>query len=280
MKMTPQYVLLVSPKGFDVKYSINPHMQDASGRLNVVDKAFAQEQWQALKAIYQKLDFQVYTIPDNFDYPDMVFCANQTFPFLDENGNKCVLMSQMHAEQRKGEVEVLRHWFQSQQYRVYDLRAKGDLEGAGDLIWDYEGCRVFAGFGFRTSPEVLNEAQKLVKVPFIHLELRDERFYHLDTCLAVLNSQTALYVKEAFTAQGLRDLQKSFSDLIAVDIVEAETKLAANAHCPDGRNVIIQSGCQNTIVEIKKRGFKVHETNTSEYIKAGGSVYCLKQMFY
>src|SRR5690625_6770366 len=63
--------------------------------------------------------------------PDMVFCANQSLPCLDEEGNKIAVMSRMHAPQRRDEVPIVENWLQSAGYRTLypDLNADESFEG-------------------------------------------------------------------------------------------------------------------------------------------------------
>lgn len=53
-----------------------------------------------------------------------------------------------------------------------------------------------------------------------------------------------------------------------------------NCHCPDGKNVIVQKGSKDFKNKIKTAGFDIIEVNTSEFIKSGGSVFCMKLMYY
>jgi N-dimethylarginine dimethylaminohydrolase len=234
-----------------------------------------------LKSVYEKLEFTVEVLPAKPEFPDLVFCANQTLPFIDPQGRKAVIMSQMHAEERQGEVAHFRTWFQERGYRIHDLTQKGSLEGAGDLIWDYEGRRIFAGYGFRTELRMVEEAREILGVETIPIPLADSRFYHLDTCLSVLGTSTAAYVEEAFTPETRRLIRDSFSTLISIPRNEAERGFAANCHRPAGQGaVIIQRDCPETTRMLREAGLAVHEVDTSEFIKAGGSVFCLKQMVY
>ena len=61
---------------------------------------------------------------------------------------------------------------------------------------------------------------------------------------------------------------------------EARHRLASNAHCPDGKHVLIQEGCPVTNRQLKEAGFIPVELETGEFLKAGGSVFCMKQMFW
>ncbi|NDB82577.1 MAG: amidinotransferase, partial [Alphaproteobacteria bacterium] len=50
--------------------------------------------------------------------------------------------------------------------------------------------------------------------------------------------------------------------------------------CPDQKHVIIQKGCQKTLQLLKDHDFVPLEVDTSEFIKSGGSVFCMKLMFF
>lgn len=260
---------MVSPDAYDVTYAINPHMTDADGRLKRVDRAEAVRQWNALRSTFERIGCDVHVVAADARFPDMVFCANQTFPF----GGRRVLMSRMHAPERRGEVDLLRDALVALGYEPVEL-GSGTLEGAGDLVRD--GDRIFAGHGFRTDASVLDDVARITGEPIVPLRLVDARFYHLDTCLAVLGRGRAAYVPCAFDDDSLVRLRASFDALVEVDEDEASRLLACNLFCPDGENVVIQRGCARTIAKL--RDHRLHEVDTSEFLKAGGSVFCMKQV--
>ena len=70
------------------------------------------------------------------------------------------------------------------------------------------------------------------------------------------------------------------ADLIEADKYEAEELFACNATCPNGKDVIIQAGCVTVNAELRRRGFIVHEVSTEEFLKSGGSVFCMKMMVW
>jgi N-dimethylarginine dimethylaminohydrolase len=75
-------------------------------------------------------------------------------------------------------------------------------------------------------------------------------------------------------------LRALIPDLIEANEHEAEHLFACNATCPNGKDVIIQAGCAVVNAELRKRGFTVHEVSTDEYLKSGGSVFCMKMMVW
>ena len=213
--------------------------------------------------------------------PDMVFCANQTLPYLRGDGAKGVVLSNMHAPQRAGEVEHFRRFFGGLGYATTPLPdALGDFEGMGDALWHAGRRLLWGGYGFRTSLDVYARVSEAVDAPVLALELQDPDFYHLDTCLSVLDAETALYYPGAFTAEGVALLRAFWPRLVEAPADEARGLFACNAHCPDGRHVVVQKGCRVTNARLREAGFEAVEVETGEYLKSGGSVFCMKVAYW
>jgi N-dimethylarginine dimethylaminohydrolase len=275
----PGKVLFTAPDFFQVEYSINPHME---GMLGAVDAMVARQQWDALRAVYERLGFDVHTVPGVRGLPDMVFCANQTLPYRRPDGDTGVVLSRMHARQRQPEVEHYRSFFLDRGYDLHELDPplEGSLEGMGDAIWHPGRFLLWGGHGFRTDLQVYEWLSEALGFTTVALRLEDPYFYHLDTCLSPLDERTALIFPGAFDDEGLTLLERGFERLLEAPENEARRLLAVNAHCPDGKHVIIQKGCEQTSGTLRQAGFEVIEVETGEFLKAGGSVFCLKLMFW
>jgi len=275
----PGKVLLTTPAHFDVQYVINPHME---GHIGDVDHEAAKNQWQALKAAYAKTGVEVTVLDGAEGLPDMVFCANQTLPALHpETGEKSVILSRMYADERRPEVDHYARFFDKAGYRVHDLPAEDlTFEGMGDALWHPGRHLLWGGYGFRTDASAYQGISTHLNVPIMLLALDDPDFYHLDTCLSVLNETTALIYPGAFDDDGLDLLSTLFDTLIEADEQEARTLFAVNAHSPDGHHVLIQEGCTHTEEALQHAGFTPIPLDTSEFLKAGGSVFCMKLMYW
>ena len=92
-----------------------------------------------------------------------------------------------------------------------------------------------------------------------------------------MDEETAIYVPDAFSEDGKALITQSFKRLIPAPIEEA-LNFVANGHCPDGKNFIVQKGSPITIAAVKELGFQVIEVDTSEFMKSGGSVFCMKMV--
>lgn len=275
----PGKVMVVNPKYFDVKYVINPHMEGHIGDINFEE---AHTEWEKLKAAYENLGFYVHEVEAQEEFPDMVFCANQSLPNIKSDGTKQVIMSVMHSEQRKGEVPHIEEVYEHSSYEVIHLDETQftDFEGMGDAIWHFKKRLIWGGYGYRSSHEVYEHISETLNTPVIALELVDEKFYHLDTCLCVLNEETALIYPKAFSEDGLKKIRSIFPTVIEASQHEAEDLFACNATSPDGKNVLIQKGCAEVNQRLEELGFVVHEFSTDEFLKSGGSVFCMKMMLW
>lgn len=274
----PHRVLMVKPSYFDVEYVINPHMK---GQIGKVDSMRAKSEWDFLVTGFKELGFDVQILEGEEGLPDMVFCANQSLPYSDGETQK-VIMSRMFAGQRKKEVAIIEKWFEKQDYEILHLNSDSvdTFEGMGDALWHPKKKLLWGGYGFRTSKEVYGEISELLDVPVILLELVDDRFYHLDTCMCMLSSDCVMIYPDAFSEKSLEMIYKMFDRVIESSSYEAEKLFSVNAVCPDGKNVMIQQGCTDVNKKLRDAGFSIHEYSTYQFLKSGGSVFCMKLLYW
>lgn len=263
-------ILRVTPDHFDVLYQINPHMKVGS-----VDKNQARKQWEDLGKIYTQLGIELIELQGEPSFPDMVFSANQSFPFLGKNGKKGVILSNMASSFRQGEVPFFEHWYLKESYEIFRLDSALKLEGMGDLIYPVGRNYIWAGYGFRTQIEAHREVEKITGLSVRSLRLVDPAFYHLDVCLCVIDEHTVLIYPEAFDAPSLALIREVYPDCIELTRAEAYA-FACNAHCPDQKHVLIPIGSPRIEEELRSKGYFVYPVDTSEFLKSGGSVFCLK----
>lgn len=270
---------MVRPDFFSVDYVINPHME---GQIGQVDQARATEQWRHIRDLFASLQLTVHELDGQPGLPDMVFSANQSLPFIDKEGQKGAVMSIMHSDQRKGEVPYIEQWYRRNGYALMHLDHTRihDFEGMGDALWHPRRRLLWGGYGFRSSLQAYHDLAGRLDTDVIALELQHPSFYHLDTCLCMLDEGSVLIYPEAFSEQGRAMIHEQFDRVIKVPKQEAEELFACNASCPDGRNVIIQRGCTETVTGLQQHGYTVHEVDTDEFLKSGGSVFCMKLMLW
>ncbi len=274
----PRRLLVADPGEYRVEYVINPHMADANGAPHAIDPALARDQWEGLMDAYRDLGCDVRCIPGHPELPDQVFTANALFSDPRDGGR--FVAARMAHEARAAEVPLAAKALEAEGYSEVCLPpGVGCHEGGGDLLWMPERRLILAGHGFRSHLPAVRAVGECLDAPVVPLELVDPRFYHLDTCLSPIDHETALWVPTAFTPEAQQAIRSLFGRLIEVPGPDAE-KLAANAHSPDGRHVIIEQECLLTRRLLDLAGFDPVPVATGEFRKSGGSVSCLRQMFW
>ena len=285
-RQEPRKVLISTPEYFDIVDVKNVHMQ---GNVGGLDKNLAVKQWNDLKSVYQTWKRQsildeVLEIKGAEGLEDMIFTANQSFPWL-LNGKKVVVMSKMRHASREREVPYFREFYKKLGYELLELKTAVHFEGMGDLIPHYGKNLLYGGYGHRTDAGAYKEISQLLQVPIVLLKLEDARFYHLDTCFIPVDENTVFLTPAAFQQEDLQELKKLFKNIIKIPDEEADKYFALNAHLVnDGKTkkkvAVLQKGTTVMKQELNKLGFDVSEIDTSEYIKSGGSCFCMKMMVY
>jgi N-dimethylarginine dimethylaminohydrolase len=113
-------------------------------------------------------------------------------------------------------------------------------------------------------------------VPVITLRLVDPRYYHLDTCLLVLDDSSAApliaYYPAAFSAGSQRVLARLFPDAVIADPADAAC-LGLNG-VSDGRLVVLPREAVGLGRALAARGFEPVFVDVSELRRAGGGPKC------
>ncbi len=275
-RAVPHRILMCHPTYFEVKDAKNEFM---SGNIGGVDKSKALSQWNQLKDTFESCGFPVELIEPGADLEDMVFTANQVLPALDKHGKPLVVLGRMTYESRTKEVPYFEKWFRDQGYGVLELPSQcSRFEGGGDGVWHPEKQLLWLGFGSRTDESCCDAIVQMLQTPVVKLKLVSQKFYHLDTAFAVLNADSVMIYPPAFDQAGLSLIRNYFQNVIEVSESDANN-FACNALALD-RYVVLQQGSQAVCGDLSRLGFSPVEVDTSEFMKSGGSVFCMKQMVY
>ena len=267
-------VLLCPPDYFDVVDRKNPYMLPNSS----VDQENAQRQWQALCSALEQTGCQVETIAPAPGLEDMVFAANQVFVGFHERIGKFIVPSRMVHASRRREVPFYVEWYRQRGFKIIELDLGADhLEGHGDLLWHPDWSRIYAGYGFRSTRagvEKFREAMSKLGIPVVPLRLVDPYCYHLDTCFCPLNDEAVLIFPGAYAPESLATLRKFWPRVHELTTGEAHrfmgNGIVANGSyltpyiTPHLETILRQEGLAPVIVD------------TSEFEKAGGSLFCMK----
>jgi N-dimethylarginine dimethylaminohydrolase len=261
---TARRYLMCPPWYFAVRYSINPWMDPTQP----VDATRAMGQWTALVDTYRALGHTVELISPEPGLPDMVFAANGATVI-----GRTVLGARFRDAQRAAEAQHYQRWFAA--HGAPDIVMPSAVnEGAGDLMWT--GSLLLAGTGFRTEPAAHREAQEVLGIPVISLQLVDPCYYHLDTCLMVLDDSPATpliaYYPSAFSPGSQQVLARLFPDAVIAGSADAAC-LGLNG-VSDGGSVVLPVEAQNLGRALAARGFEPVFVDISELRRAGGGPKC------
>ena len=250
---------MCKPTSFAVEYSINPWMKKDTQ----VDLKLAKKQWSILKQTVEMLGGRVKVIEQSPDMLDMVFAADCGIAYQ----NKIVL-SNFKYPQRQRERSIYRKWFEQNDYEINFLGDNLKLEGGDCVIWkDY----LIGGYGYRSDKFAIERAADLLELKCITLKLQKEKFYHLDTCLSVLDDLgNSIYYPSAFSKKEISMLP---FEPILVDVRDAENFVCNIVKVED--NLIMTKASDPMTALLTEMGFSVHSVDMSEFIKAGGSSKCL-----
>jgi N-dimethylarginine dimethylaminohydrolase len=271
-------VLLGDPAFFQIERATNAHMTSADGALHRIDPFKARKEWLALKNAYESIGIATAILPAQPGLPDACFTANPSMVLPFPDGTHEVWLAKMAHPSRADEVHLHRKFFENQPCRIRTMpESVSKFEGCGDGLLHPNRFLLHAGFGARSSRAAWEHLAKThPTLTLCYYSLPNPDFYHLDTALAPINETTALYAPEAFTADGMKLLQKAFPHAIALPHEES-LRFAGNAHCPDQKHVLLQSGCPQTERLLHEHGFQPIPLETSQFRLSGGSVFCLKQ---
>src|SRR4029077_16069424 len=127
-------------------------------------------------------------------------------------------------------------------------------------------------------PQVYPRIAEALGTPVIALALTDSTYYHLDTCFFAVDERTVLVHAPAISAEGMEMVRRGFERVIEIDADEAQ-RFACNATLLGPNIVGIERRARATSERLRGLGFATVELDTAEFMKSGGSAYCMKNAF-
>ncbi len=261
---------------FEVSYKINPWMTPEAWRKDEAkNRKEARDASVSLSSALRDAGARVIMMGGAPGLPDMVFPANAAV-VLDGRA----LVSRFRYPERQGEERhFLNEFARLKDHGVFKEVAqqpKGIFqEGAGDCIWDASRQMFWAGFGPRSSFELLASLKDFFGAPMKSLELVSGRFYHLDTCFVPLSGGEVLYYPPAFSKLSLSAIRDHVpADLRIEASDEDAARFAVNA-VNIGREIVMAEPTERLAGELKERGYSVSPVHLRPFIMSGGGAYCM-----
>lgn len=256
-------IILCPPTHFDIEYEINPWMKVE----RKVNKPAAMACYLDLKRIYTELGLSVVEIPQEKDLPDMVYMADVGHAV----GNTFIRANFRYPERRREAFVAADFMEKNFNLQTVTLPEGIFFEGHGDLI---TGETYFMGYGKRSMIEAVPYLQKYIEQEIVPIELIDPYYYHLDTCFSILQPGVALINPTSFTAKGLNEIRSRFERVIEAS-PEDHHVLGCNLVTKNNHLITAKGITPTLLKEFVELGYTVHQVDTMEYRKGGGSVKCM-----
>ncbi len=252
------------PTHYRIAYEVNPWMN----LKHPANPTRALAQWTALyQALTSTLGARVQLLPPRTGVPDLTFTANAGLVV-----NRTFIRSNFRYPERQGEEPIVTRYIRQRVARIVTLPRTLNFEGEGDALW--VGSTLFLGFRFRSDAATHARLATILQRRGLPLELKDKRFYHLDTCFCPLDARTVLWYPNAFDRYGRKVVKANVPELIAVSEADAQ-RFCCNAVVA-GRHLVLHRGISKALHRtLVARGYTVHDVDLSEFLKAGGSAKCL-----
>jgi N-dimethylarginine dimethylaminohydrolase len=288
-------VLMGDPAHFSVVGGANPHTRDRWGRRKTVDRSLAIRQWQRMRDLLSDHGVAVVVVPPDPRWPGTVYPANAGIRL----GQDFVLSHLIPT--RAGETPLYRHALERLGLRCHTLqhRFEGEADlfpGGGMYLFTYGEIRRqrFVPrlgippwkrvYGFRSEPAALEEIERIHPLGrrVVSVRLRDERYYHGDTCLCSFGPGRAalLAYLPALAPEAEERLRAAFGErLIALGDADA-LLYAANSFAFERSgepHLVMPEGVSQKLQDqVRAQGTRVVTVDVSEFLKkGGGSVKCM-----
>lgn len=261
----PKTVLMCRPDFYTVCYRINPWMHPGKP----TDTRKALEQWEQLHRTYLELGYEVHLIEPIDGLPDMVYAANGGIVI----GGRAL---GAHFRYKERGPEGAAYMARFRELGLDVIAPSAFNEGEGDFL--RVDNVILGGSGFRSAIDSHREVAAAFELEVISLELINPSYYHLDTCLAVLDDNNIAYLPSAFSEQSLSILQQRFPD--AIIAAEEDAAVFGLNLVSDGKHVVMAQQARGIATQLEDRGYEPIGLDVSELNLGGGGIKCCTLEFH
>lgn len=232
-----------------------------------VNSALASAQWKILyKILTDQIGAEVDMVEPVRGLPNMVFTGYSGIV-----SSQNFIRSNYRAKERQPEGAFFEKWFQEHGYNITSVPRGFIFDGEGDMIT----CNGNILYGYHSKselhmPELVGD--KMNQKP-VSLQLVDDRFHHLDSCLCVISEGTILYYRHAFGDASQQLIRGLAENCIMVRRDEALTWACCSIVVD--RKIVISEESRLSGDMLRLLGYKVYRVNISEFTKVCAGVKSL-----
>lgn len=204
----------------------------------------------------------VIVMDENIDLPDSVFVEDPIIVF-----DEVAVMTSMGVESRRKESAAIEKTFAK--YReIKRIELPSQIEG-GDVL--KIGKRIFVGKSSRTNAQGIRDLREIM-TPYGYevIAVKVSGCLHLKTGCTALDEETLLINPEWLDSKifaGFRQIVVPTEEPFGANILKINETICMNAAFP------------KTIKLVKSLGYKVQETDISEFVKAEAGLTCMSVPF-
>jgi dimethylargininase len=232
---------------------------------NEIDVVLAKEQHRTYVSILKESGIKIFALPPLESHPDSVFMQD---PALLGVGRSVI--GRFGELSRRGEEAAFRRELQEHKHAVGEMNtvtAPGTLEGGDILVTENE---LFVGESQRTN--INGTVQLAAFLPKLRVTAVKTRLFHLLCGVTYLSNGVMIISPELIEAS-------NFSGFSFIEI-RKEDAYSCDALYLGERRVLIPSGFPNTVVKLRKVGYRPIEIDMSEFYRGDGGVTCLSSPIY
>lgn len=276
--------LLLSPESYEIlplQLGQNPYLRHKDTHL---PNRKACKQHANVAASLVHTPATVHPLPDHHvPLSDIVFVANGGLS-LPHMSRPTVLLPNMKYPHRRVELSYLVRVFDELGVSMLPYPGVEPFEGQAELKWFHGGKKAICGYGQRATKKAFEELDaffeslygKKGKPELLCIHLISPTYYHLDVAMLEYDDSKCVIHRKAVTPSTLRRIE-SFLGKENVTVIDTPDSFCLNA-VVDGPNLITHSlhhdPSMKPLLE-RVTGRRVHEVNTSEFERSGGSVRCM-----
>ena len=217
---------------------------------------------------------------------DIVFVANGGLS-LPRLSYPAVILPYMKYAQRKRELSYLKALFQALGVKNISFPGSQDapFEGQAELKWFHGGTKAICGYGYRSTEKTFQILERLLTQIYMAEGLRPPEllvvpiecfdYYHLDVAMLEYDDTKCILHKKAFSVKSIGKIKK-FLGAANVTVLDTLDSFCLNA-VVDGKRLVTHKlqevGLKERLEKIT--GKQIHQVDTSEFEKSGGSVRCM-----
>jgi len=215
--------------------------------------------------------------------PDVVFTANAGL-CLPRLPHPMMLLPKMKYPQRQAELPYLTALYAELNLPMIPFPGPDPFEGQAELKWFHGGTKAVCGYGHRSTRqsfvvmkrlfERLYGRYHLAPPELLVLPLASEDYYHLDVAMLDYSDTDCIVHRRAFSPASLARLRQ-FLGASHVHVLDTEDSFCLNA-VVEGPKLITHTLTTPLRAQLESiTGKTIHEVDTKEFEKSGGSVRCM-----